>query len=76
MRIIDKEKGYRSRKEYRLKNFDYSNPGSYFVTVCTKERKNYFWKRVGASIGRPSDIVLSDYGMLVDEAIKIFFGYR
>lgn len=70
MRIINKEKEYHSRKEYRLKNYDYSNPGSYFFTVCTKERKNYFWKRVGASIGRPSDIVLSDYGKHVDEAIK------
>ena len=70
MRIINKEKEYHSRKEYRLKNYDYSNPGSYFFTVCTKERKNYFWKRVGASIGRPSDIRLSQYGFWVEEAIK------
>lgn len=26
----------------RLKSFDYSSPGYYFVTICTKEQKNYF----------------------------------
>ena len=31
------------RKDIRLKNYDYSLPGTYFVTICTKERKNYFW---------------------------------
>ena len=50
------EKVYHTRKNNRLKNYDYGAPGSYFFTLCTKERRNYFWKRVGASIGRPSDI--------------------
>jgi putative transposase len=26
----------------RLKNWDYSNDAVYFVTICTKERKNFF----------------------------------
>jgi len=26
----------------RLSNWDYSNNGYYFVTICTKERKHYF----------------------------------
>ncbi len=64
------EKRYHTRKNYRLKNYDYSTPGSYFFTLCTKERRNYFWKRVGASIGRPSDICLSQYRYWVEEAIK------
>ena len=44
------------RKNNRLKGFDYSTPGAYFITICTAERKNLFWKsdkNVGAASGRP-----------------------
>lgn len=27
------------RKRMRLAGYDYSQPGAYFVTVCTRERK-------------------------------------
>ena len=60
----------RSRKKNRLDNFDYSSCGAYFITVCTLDRQNYFWDDVGASIARPQDVVLSDYGKIVDEAIN------
>jgi len=26
----------------RLKGYDYSSPGAYFTTICTKDRKHYF----------------------------------
>ncbi|MDF2523989.1 MAG: transposase, partial [Clostridiales bacterium] len=29
------------RKQLRLKDFDYSQAGYYFVTICTQNRKNY-----------------------------------
>jgi len=41
------------RKPNRLPNFDYSAPGAYFITICTKDRRNLFWTDVGASIARP-----------------------
>lgn len=28
------------RKQTRLKEYDYSTPGAYFITICTKDRKN------------------------------------
>ncbi len=28
-----------NRKTTRLKDYDYSTPGAYFVTICTKDRK-------------------------------------
>ena len=31
-------------KQYRLKNWDYSNSGYYFVTICTQDRTNLFRK--------------------------------
>lgn len=56
------------RKANRLKNYDYNTPGAYFITVCTKDRKNLFWENVGATIGRPFE--LSEYGKIADTAIK------
>ncbi len=58
------------RKDIRLKNYDYSSSGGYFLTICTSERRNYFWANVGATIGRPQDVALSSYGTIVDEAIN------
>ena len=36
--------GYKKHKQYRLKDFDYSSEGEYFVTICTAGRKHYFGK--------------------------------
>ena len=58
------------RKNNRLENYDYSSCGAYFVTICTSVRQNYFWDRVGATIGRPQDVILSPYGKIVEEAIN------
>lgn len=30
------------RRSIRLKNFDYSKPGAYFITICTKNRERLF----------------------------------
>lgn len=58
------------RKPNRLKSYDYSMPGAYFVTICTKERKCILWETVGASIARPQDVILSHPGKIVDAAIR------
>ena len=58
------------RKINRLSEYDYSTPNGYFITVCTKNRRNLFWNHVGAAIGRPQDAPLSPYGMIVDTAIQ------
>ena len=29
-------------KSNRLQNYDYSANGRYFITICTKDRENYF----------------------------------
>ncbi|MBQ8859840.1 MAG: hypothetical protein IJ015_00710 [Ruminococcus sp.] len=60
----------KSRKQIRLKNYDYSSAGVYFITVCVKDKKPLLWNNVGATIGRPSDTRLSVYGKIVDDAIR------
>ena len=62
--------GHPQRKKNRLEHYDYSSPGGYFLTICTSERRNYFWEDVGATIGRPQDVILSQYGNIVNEAIN------
>jgi putative transposase len=60
---------YPKRKSNRIKDYDYSSNGVYFVTICTKDRRNLFWN-VGAACSRQHAISLSLIGLSVDEEIK------
>ena len=59
------------RKNPRLKDFDYSTPGAYFITICAKNMKHY----LGAiTVGRglaPAENNLSVYGKIADEQMKL-----
>lgn len=63
------------RKQLRIKNYDYSQIGAYFVTICTKEKKKLFWntpyKRQNNNNFLFDDDIysLSEYGKIVDETI-------
>ncbi len=57
------------RKPNRLPKFDYNTPGAYFITICTKDRKNLFWTDVGASIARPKKPSLTQWGAIVEKTI-------
>ncbi|MDE5604805.1 MAG: transposase [Eubacterium sp.] len=59
------------RKPNRLKNYDYSQNGLYFITICTKEHRCILSNViVGASIARPSEIQLTDIGITVEKGIN------
>ena len=66
------------RKPNRLPQYDYSTPGCYFVTFCTKERDP-----VLGTVSEPDPItgakvILSHFGQLTEEAIlaipKVYTG--
>ena len=42
----------------------------YFITVCTKNKENLFWQKVGASIARPQEIPLTRIGQAVRNGIE------
>ncbi len=46
------------RKQIRLKYYDYSHNGYYFVTICTKEKKNVFGKIISGKL------VLNNFGKI------------
>lgn len=59
------------RKNNRLKGYDYSQNGAYFLTICVKDSHELLGKiDVGATIGCPPEITLSEHGQLVYEAIQ------
>ena len=43
---MEKYQPKNNRKSIRLQSYDYSNPGYYFVTICTKDREAIFGKIV------------------------------
>ncbi|WP_150468387.1 transposase [Francisella sp. SYW-9] len=52
-------------KNHRLENFDYSQNGYYYVTICTKERVNYF-----GDILSDGQMTLNDCGKIVYAALE------
>ena len=53
---------YPTRKDIRLTGFNYANSASYFITICTVNRKNIFWNGLNA-------FVLSEAGEIVQREI-------
>ena len=58
-----------ARKPNRLSQYDYSTPGAYFITICTKDKRCILGSIVGASIARPATVALSAMGKIVEKAI-------
>ncbi len=58
------------RKNIRLQNYDYSNEGCYFITICTEHRKNLLSTIVGGDDpGAPKKIILKPYGRITEKYI-------
>lgn len=61
---------YYSRKSPRLHNYDYSQPGAYFVTICAKDRANLFGQVVGGDVLIAPHVQLSPYGENIAQVLK------
>jgi len=58
------------RKNNRLKEYDYSKAGYYFITICTKDNNNLFWN-IGVSYNQQSEkLPLSNIGEIIDMEIN------
>ena len=60
-----------NRKPTRLKGYDYSTPGMYFLTVCTKYRKHLLGEIVGCGDFDAPQMILSEYGQILDKHIRL-----
>ncbi len=57
------------RKPTRLKDYDYSQDGYYFITVCTKDKQKLLCDIVGEGLCALPIIRLLNIGKIVDDAI-------
>ena len=69
------------RKKNRLQEYDYSEPGAYFITICTKNKEKLLWKGnvdplkfdwelVGGHSVHPRGLPLSKVGIIVEQALQ------
>ena len=54
------------RKNIRLKEYDYSSKGMYFITICTKDKKNIFGKIVDYKM------LFNNYGNQLNDILESF----
>ena len=54
-----------TRKPNRLKNYNYSQNGSYFITICVQNRHEILSK-----ITDETTVQLTEYGIIVEQYIK------
>lgn len=65
------------RKQLRIKDFDYSDAGAYFVTICTSDRRKVFWSDCRGELCSPENLPLSETGLIVNKEIsKLEFVYN
>ena len=54
----------KGRRSIRLREYDYSNPGAYFVTMCVQNKKCVFGRIVDGTM------ILNKYGKLAERNLK------
>lgn len=59
-----------NRKPNRLCDYDYSQNGAYFITICTQNRERIFWSACRGELCSPANIQLSDIGIAVEREIE------
>ena len=62
------------RKQNRLADYDYSQPGAYFITVCTKDRKCILSTVVGGDAHIAPYTKLTTIGMVAEKYLKTIPG--
>ncbi len=55
------------RKSFRLQRYNYSWPGCYFVTICTKD-KEFVLSEI-----KNQNVVLNKYGQIVENVLQMSF---
>ena len=58
--------GLSERKQNRLGNYNYSQNGAYFITICTHERR----KILSEIVGDDAHIVPKPYGVTVEKYLR------
>ena len=68
--VMDMETSMPKRKHPRLKEYDYSTNGAYFITVCTQDRRCLLSRIVGRGLA-PAEIEYTKYGKIAEEQLLL-----
>ena len=68
---MDKSNSLPKRKQIRLTEFSYSENRIYFITICSKDRKQTFGKVVGYGACDVPMVALSAYGNVIEKYIHL-----
>ena len=58
------------RKPNRLREYDYSRNGAYFVTFCTEGKHKLLGKVVGGGVLDAPEVQLTEYGQIIKEQLE------
>ena len=61
---------YPNRKWVRLREYDYSSDGAYFVTICTAQKRHILSEIVDRGINESPAVVLSKTGMIAEKYLR------
>jgi REP element-mobilizing transposase RayT len=61
--VYNRHTGHHNRKSIRLRGYDYSQPGRYFITICSKHRAHLFGDVINGKM------VLNDAGLFAQECL-------
>ena len=56
------------RKHPRLKHYDYSTAGAYYITICTQNRRYLLSRIIGGGM-EPAEIQYTPYGKIAEEQL-------
>ena len=62
------------RKRNRLKGYDYSQPGAYFITICVKDRKCLLSRVVGGDAYIAPCTELTSIGIVIEKFLRTIPG--
>ena len=60
-----------TRKHIRLPNYDYSSSGSYFITICAKDKQHLFSEITMTEAGVPQPILTALGTIAEDHLLKL-----
>lgn len=62
--------GLPKRKSTRLKGYDYSTEGAYFITICVQDRRNILSEIIVGEGLAPPEVQLTETGRLAEEQLR------
>jgi REP element-mobilizing transposase RayT len=63
--------GYHNRRSIRLRGYDYSQTGIYFITLCIHDRAQFVFGNIVGATGVSPQMELNEYGAIANEWIAI-----